>query len=128
MNSIAEDVYYVTRDDHEAIGLNQLMAVPAHLTEVELEAIDVMCNRSRVAMNCRNSYTPLPPWRSHGSPTPPEHLPHGLYYVDRDSTIWMVSLPDYRPDLDGTAMDFAIATVTSGQENLRRLRTQMPSG
>lgn len=124
MLNVAEDVYYVTRDNHQVIGLNQLLTLPAQLTEVELEAIEVMCDRSASAMGCRVSYAPLTAldW-----PSTLQSLPHGLYYIDQNGAVWVISRPERRPDLDGVAMDFAIATVTSGLNNLRRLRSQLPS-
>jgi len=119
MRGVAEDVYYVPRDGGTAIGLNQLLEVPGHLTEVELEAISGMCGRSSVTMSYRNSIPPMPAWRAGGSMG---RLPHGLYYVGPDGSVWLISQPDSRPDLDGSAMDFAVATVRMGQENLDRLR------
>jgi hypothetical protein len=124
MLNVAEDVYYVTRDNHQVIGLNQLLTLPAQLTEVELEAIEVMCNRSASAMGHRITYAPLAAleW-----PSTLHSLPHGLYYIDQNGAVWVISRPERRPDLDGVAMDFAIATDTSGLNNLRRLRNKLAS-
>jgi hypothetical protein len=115
----AEDVYYIPRDGGTAIGLNQLMEVPAQLTEVELTAIDIMCRRSATTMRSRLGGVTMPPLRGHGSI---RNLAHGLYYVDPAGGVYVISQDGFRPDLIGPAMDFAVATVESGCDNLQRLR------
>jgi hypothetical protein len=121
MRSVAEDVYYVSRDGRTMFGLNQLLAIPG-LGEIELEAIDRMCGRSSDTMSWRVSSRPTAALRADGSI---EDLPHGLYYIAPDCAVWRISDPGSRPDLDGPQMDFAIATVTSGRANLHRLRSEL---
>lgn len=121
MRSVAEDVYYVARDGRQAFGLNQLMAVPG-LSEIELAAIEGMCDRSSGTMRMRATAQPVPPLRHDGSIM---DLPHGLYYVGPGGQVWLISEELARPDLQGPAMDFAIATVASGLENLSRMRREL---
>lgn len=116
----AEDVYYVTRDGRSQFGLNQLLEAPRHLSEVELEAIDIMCNRSSITMG--RTVTLLP-----SGPVAAElrDLPHGLYYVGPDGRTWLISQEEARPDLVGADLDFALATLETGRHNLRWLRDQL---
>lgn len=120
--ALAEDVYYVTRDGQDVIGLNQLLELPAALGQVELEAIETMAQRSVTTMGRRRSALPCEPVGADAVPRTP-----GLYYVGPDSDVWVISDQDRRPDLDGTAMDFAVGTVKAGLENLRELRYPYPS-
>lgn len=122
MTGVAEDVYYVPRDGGPAIGLNQLLEVPAQLTVIELRAIEEMAGRSSTTMGCRNTADPTDPVRLAGEI---EGLPHGLYYVGPTGEVYLISEPARRPDLDGPAMDFAKATVDAGRENLQRLRAEL---
>jgi hypothetical protein len=122
MRGVAEDVYYVPRDASGAIGLNQLLQVPAQLSEIELEAIDEMAGRSHNTMGCRTTADTMGPLRLHGSI---ESLAHGLYYVGPNGGVYVISQDRTRPDLTGPAMDFARATVEAGRSNLRRLRTEL---
>lgn len=127
MPNVAEDVYYVPRAEGEAIGLNQLMALPQQLSTVEIEAILRMCGRSKHTMACRVTKDPVPATLPADFPAGLEVLQHGLYYVDPDGAAWLISNDDTRPDLDGPAMDFAIATVQAGEDNLSRLRAELRS-
>jgi hypothetical protein len=120
MSAAPEDVYYATRDCAEVIGLNQLLAVPA-LSEIELGAIDEMCTRSYRTMGGRTTVAPIGAWRANGNV---QGLSRGLYYVDPDSNVWLLSQEGVRPDLDGTQMDFARATVEAGRQNLAKLRSE----
>lgn len=121
---IAEDVYYVPRDQPgEAIGLNQLMAVPPALTEIELEALDQMLVRAEETMLRIVTARLVAPVRSRVT-TNILGEPHGLYYVDPQGNIWPLSLPEFRPALAGEEMDFAIGTVRAGQKKLSQLRDE----
>ena len=108
--TLAEDVYYITRDERDAIGLNQLIEVPRQLSAIELQAIETMCERAKTTMGRRTTALACRPI---GTSEQPNVLrrPHGLYYVDSYGVVWLLSAEDERPDLDGTDMDFAIATV-----------------
>jgi hypothetical protein len=119
----AEDVYYITRDGSAVIGLNQLLAVPSQLTEVELRAIEGMCARSVVTMVCQRTALAMPALRGDGAIH--RLSEHGLYYVGPDGSVWLLSRPDHRPDLDGPEMDFAVATVEAGKATLTRLRQEL---
>lgn len=119
MPNLAEDVYYVTRDTQDVIGLNQLLQVPSGLSQIELEAIDTMAGRSETTMQRQTTATPQ---ESLGTRVP---RAHGLYYVDPDGQVWLLSAEGIRPDLDGTRMDFARATVRAGRRNLDALAQEL---
>lgn len=118
---LPEDVYYVTRDEASAYGLNQLQCVPA-VSDIELQAIMNMCDRSAGTMGLRTAQEAAP--LGEGMLANLVGHRHGLYYADGLGRLWRISEERQRPDLDVTQMDFAKAVVTSGEEHLRKLRRE----
>lgn len=122
---LAEDVYYVSRDQSVAVGLNSLITLDPvqSLGEVELRAIEIMCRRAGQSLDHRISWIPIGPVRAQPGPDNYLGLPHGLYYIGPDGAIWPLHEERQRPDLDAQAYDFAKAVVQAGLARLQRLRS-----
>lgn len=123
---LAEDVYYVSRDELAVYGLNQLTSLPAELSRVELQAIENMCERSIATMGRRTSATARAEVTRDVTHDDLMTLGHGLYYVDPLGFCWTLDADDERPDLAGKEMDFAVAVVRTGLDTLQRLRSDLP--